>query len=307
MQPHIAHFLPHPVPPPSGATAATVEIAPCLLATSARAGPPPSASACTRAPAGALRAAATCSRAHAERGSALSRPRERGLPPQPLRSPSDDGRAQASRRRAGVGRARPRQRWSRRSLCCGRSSRRLRDAALAQRASSGDDPASVVPASAPLYAGAVVRPEEPAEERARVGRDERSPTKPTPTCACSGCCRRRAADRSTISTTSRPGSALRRIFLLAQRRCGTVAGRLLSRAARAARAARSAATRAGSRSAARGLQGAVVLDTTDAGKAGSFLTREARTAGAHAASYRGVAYQRDLETASRSGSSIASR
>jgi hypothetical protein len=40
-----------------------------------------------------------------------------------------------------------------------------------------------------------------------------------------------------------------------------------------------------------GVQGAIVLDTSDLAKARSFLDNEAHHAGAHAASYRGVAYQ----------------
>jgi len=42
---------------------------------------------------------------------------------------------------------------------------------------------------------------------------------------------------------------------------------------------------------ARGVQGAIVLDTSDASKASSFLNSQAKRAGAHAASYRGVAFQ----------------
>jgi hypothetical protein len=40
-----------------------------------------------------------------------------------------------------------------------------------------------------------------------------------------------------------------------------------------------------------GAQGAIVLDTSDAAKASSFVSTEARHAGAHAASYRGLSYQ----------------
>jgi hypothetical protein len=40
-----------------------------------------------------------------------------------------------------------------------------------------------------------------------------------------------------------------------------------------------------------GVQGAIVLDTRDEAKASSFISDEAQHAGAHAASYRGVAYQ----------------
>ena len=40
-----------------------------------------------------------------------------------------------------------------------------------------------------------------------------------------------------------------------------------------------------------GVQGAIVLDTSDAAKAASFISTEAQHAGAHAASYRGVSYQ----------------
>lgn len=41
----------------------------------------------------------------------------------------------------------------------------------------------------------------------------------------------------------------------------------------------------------KGAQGAIVLDTTDVGKARAFLEARASEAGAHAASYRGVSYQ----------------
>jgi Protein of unknown function (DUF3352) len=41
----------------------------------------------------------------------------------------------------------------------------------------------------------------------------------------------------------------------------------------------------------RALQGALVLDTTDAGKARSFLETQAHSVDAHSASYRGIAYQ----------------
>jgi Protein of unknown function (DUF3352) len=40
-----------------------------------------------------------------------------------------------------------------------------------------------------------------------------------------------------------------------------------------------------------GIQGAIVLDTSDAAKARSFVTTQARHAGAHASTYRGVAYE----------------
>jgi hypothetical protein len=43
--------------------------------------------------------------------------------------------------------------------------------------------------------------------------------------------------------------------------------------------------------AASGVQGAIVLDTSDAGKARSFLESQAKHAGAHTAAYRGVKYQ----------------
>lgn len=43
--------------------------------------------------------------------------------------------------------------------------------------------------------------------------------------------------------------------------------------------------------AAGGVQGAIVLDTSNTGKASSFLESQAKLAGAHASSYRGVAYQ----------------
>ena len=153
------------------------------------------------------------------------------------------------------------------------------------------DPAGVVPASAPLYAGAVVRPSGTLKTNANAAATSLTHQPDSYTPPRRSCSRSPAARRSTTATTSRPGweptpgsSSHRSPSLRRAPHSCSSCSRRFSRAARGHQRARG-------RSAHTGVQGAIVLDTSDAAKAGSFINTEAQHAGAHAASYRGVAYQ----------------
>jgi Protein of unknown function (DUF3352) len=150
------------------------------------------------------------------------------------------------------------------------------------------DPAGVVPASAPLYAGAVVRP---------------SGTLKTDTTA------------AATTLTHQPNSSSRLVQLLQLPGSppldyshdiapwlGPNAGIFLSSLSTSSAAStqlqqlltqvlQGSSTTSAWPFAATGVQGAIVLDTSDAAKAGSFISTEAKHAGAHAAGYRGVSYQ----------------
>jgi hypothetical protein len=151
------------------------------------------------------------------------------------------------------------------------------------------DPAGVVPASAPLYAGAVVRP---------------SGTLKTDTTA------------AATTLTHQPNSPSRLVQLLQLPASppldyshdiapwlGANAGIFLSSLSTSAAGTAqlqqllTQVLQGGSSSksawpfGAAGVQGAIVLDTSNAAKASSFISTEANHVGAHAASYRGVSYQ----------------
>jgi hypothetical protein len=155
---------------------------------------------------------------------------------------------------------------------------------------TGTDPAGAIPASAPLYAGAIVRPT--GSERTAA--------------SAAGRALSHQADPylRLLAALQTPGSppldfnrdvapwlgANAGIFLGSlnaseQSKIGT----LLAGLARELLGGTSAA--GAFPFSAHGIQGAIVLDTSDTGKARSFLESQARRAGAHAAAYRGVAYQ----------------
>jgi len=152
------------------------------------------------------------------------------------------------------------------------------------------DPATAVPASAPLFAGAIVRPT--GSQKAAASAAGRTLT--------------RQADPylrllTALQTPGSPPLDFGRdvapwlgpsagIFLssLTTTEESKIGG-LLSGLARDLLGGSSGAS--AFPFAAHGLQGAIVLDTSDAGKARSFVESQAKRAGAHASSYRGVAYQ----------------
>jgi hypothetical protein len=155
----------------------------------------------------------------------------------------------------------------------------------------GEDPARAVPASASLYAGATVRPTGSLKTAALdAGHALTHQTNPylrltqllqTPGSPPLSFSRdvapwlgpQAGVFLTSAGVSSKAQSAL--LLALIQGLGGSGAGAFPFSAGAGAGAA----------------QGAVVLDTTDSGKARSFLNAQAAHAGAHAATYRGVSYQ----------------
>ena len=153
------------------------------------------------------------------------------------------------------------------------------------------DPATVVPASSPIYAGAVLRPEGSLKSSASAA--GRALThQPDPYLRL-------------LTVLQTPGSAPLDfshdvapwlgpnggIFLASVNDAAgkSSTGQLFSLLSEGLLGGASAALPFPF--SAQGTQGAIVLDTSNAGKAESFLDSQAKRAGAHAASYRGVAFQ----------------
>jgi hypothetical protein len=152
------------------------------------------------------------------------------------------------------------------------------------------DPALLTPASAPIYAGAIVRPEGQQKAAAvaagRLLTHEADPylrllaalqTPGSPTLefkrdVAPWLGPRAAVFLGSLATTGRSGVA-QLLTLLKEALLGGPS------------AAHPFLFATG------GVQGAIVLDTTDAAKARSFLQSQAARAGAHAVSYRGITYQ----------------
>jgi Protein of unknown function (DUF3352) len=161
------------------------------------------------------------------------------------------------------------------------------------------DPASVIPAAAPLYAGAIVRPEGALKSAAlATGRTLTHQADPylqllraiqTP-------------GSSTLDFKSDVAPWLGRqaaVFLSSldsseESRVGQLLSALLSGSSTASAfpfgSQVGSSGTAGGSSAEGGGQGAIVLDTSDAAKARSFLDSQAKRAGAHPTAYRGVSY-----------------
>jgi hypothetical protein len=152
------------------------------------------------------------------------------------------------------------------------------------------DPASAIPASAPLYAGAIVRPT--GSEKAAASAAGRTLTR-----QADPYLRLLAALQTPgsppldfghdVAPWLGPGAGIFLSSLTASEQ--SKIGGLLSLLARDLLGGTSAAN--AFPFAAHGVQGAIVMDTSDEGKARSFLESQAKRAGAQAASYRGVAYQ----------------
>ncbi len=156
------------------------------------------------------------------------------------------------------------------------------------------DPATVVPASAPLYVSATVKPS---------GKLKSATTASTQKLTHSG--EPFSSLLKLLSPSGRQLSYARDVKPWLGARAGAFAISLDS--AKATEAITSSLSEAIAKSsiaaAAEGIlqqllagktsTGAVVLDTTDTGKANAFLTARAQEAGAHATSYRGVSYQVD--------------
>jgi hypothetical protein len=155
---------------------------------------------------------------------------------------------------------------------------------------SSIDPARVVPASTPLYAGADVRPTGKLQEAARAaGRDLTHQADPY---------------LRLLAALQTPGSSAidfkHDIEPWLGRRAGvflTATGSSEEKSVSSLLALVERGLLGGASStsafpfAARSVEGAIVLDTRDAAKARSFLAQLASRAGAHTSSYRGTSYQ----------------
>jgi hypothetical protein len=152
------------------------------------------------------------------------------------------------------------------------------------------DPASVVPASAPLYAGATIRPGEPLKAAARAA--GRTLThQADPYLNLLGALQTPGSPALNFEKDVAPWLGARGgIFLSSLDASGEARiGQLLSLLAKGRRGGTSAASSAPFGT--NGVQGAIVLDTSDVARARSFLASQAKRAGAHASVYRGVSYQ----------------
>lgn len=150
------------------------------------------------------------------------------------------------------------------------------------------DPAGITPASAPLYAGAVVQPD--------------GALKTDATAAATTLTHQPHTFNRLVGVLQAPGTPPLDYSKNIAPWLGPNAGIFLSSlpASSAGTAQlqqlltqilQSGSTTSAWPFSATGIQGAIVLDTSDATKAGSFVSTEAQHAGAHAASYRGVSYQ----------------
>jgi len=147
------------------------------------------------------------------------------------------------------------------------------------------DPAGVVPATAPIYAGADVRPEG-AEKSGALA-------------AGSSLTHERDPYLRLLAALQTPGSPpldfSRDVAPWLGRRAGVFLSSLSSAGALLPLLEQgllgSSAAGGSFPFGTSGAQGAIVLDTTDSGKAHSFLTAQAAHAGAQASSYRGVSYE----------------
>lgn len=152
------------------------------------------------------------------------------------------------------------------------------------------DPAGAVPASTPLYAGATVRPGEPLKAAARTAGQRLS----------------HQADvyLRLLSALQTPGSSALTFSHDVAPWLGVHAAIFLGSSGATSEASVSrllallqqgllggSATASAFPFGPKGVEGAIVLDTSDATKARSFLDAQAARAGGHAATYRGVSYQ----------------
>lgn len=154
---------------------------------------------------------------------------------------------------------------------------------------SSADPASVVPASAPLYLGAVVRP----SGSLKAGATSVATTlthQPDSFARLAAVLQAPGSPPLTYSHDLAPWLGTNAGIFLTSLSTSTAAttqlqqllGEVLQGGASSTQSAWPFAS---------GVQGAIVLDTSDSSKAASFISTEAGHAGAHPASYRGVDYQ----------------
>jgi hypothetical protein len=151
------------------------------------------------------------------------------------------------------------------------------------------DPAGVVPASAPLYAGAVVRPGGALKTDA-IAAATTLTHQPDSYARLAGILQAPGSPPLDYSHDVAPWLGPNAgIFLSSLSSTAAATGHLQQLLSQVLQG--SSSTTPSAWPFASGAQGAIVLDTSDAAKAASFISTEAQHAGAHAASYRGVSYQ----------------
>jgi Protein of unknown function (DUF3352) len=157
-------------------------------------------------------------------------------------------------------------------------------------AGTAADPAAAVPASASLYVGATVRPEG-SEKAAALAAGQALTGQADPYLRLLSVLHAPSAPALSFTRDIAPWLGARAgIFIgAASPSSRAAAGQLLTLLQQGLLGGSS--TTGAFPFGAGGAQGAILLDTTDATKARAFLTAEGTRAGAHSASYRGVAYQ----------------
>jgi hypothetical protein len=155
---------------------------------------------------------------------------------------------------------------------------------------SSADPASVVPASAPLYVGAVVRPDGTLKTDATAAGTTLT-HQPAAYARLAGVLQAPGSPPLTYSHDIAPWLGTNAGIFLSSLSTSTATTAQLQQLLGEVLQGSASSTTPSAWPFASGVQGAIVLDTSDASKAASFISTEAQHAGAHAASYRGVSYQ----------------
>jgi hypothetical protein len=154
---------------------------------------------------------------------------------------------------------------------------------------SSVDPASVVPASAPLYLGAIVQPGGSLKSSATAAATTLT-HQPDPYTRLASVLQAPGTPTLTYSHDLEPwlgtNAGLFLTSLSTSAATTTQLQQLLGEVLQGGASSTPSAWPFAS-----GVQGAIVLDTSDSSKAASFISTEAGHAGAHPASYRGVDYQ----------------
>jgi hypothetical protein len=152
------------------------------------------------------------------------------------------------------------------------------------------DPAGAVPASTPLYAGATVRPGEPLKAAARIAGQTLSHQADV-YLRLLGALQTPGSSTLTFSHDVAPWLGAHAAIFLGSpgATSATEVSRLLALLQRSLLGG--STTTSAFPFGASGVEGAIVLDTSDATKARSFLDAQAARAGGHAATYRGVSYK----------------
>ena len=146
------------------------------------------------------------------------------------------------------------------------------------------DPASVVPAAAALYAGATVRPSG-AQKTAALAAGKALTHEANPYLRLLGTLQTPGSGQLSFSRDLAPWLGPHAGIFLTSLGSSSALPSLLEQGLLGR------SNSAGFAFGADGAQGAIVLDTSDSAKARSFLDAQAAKAGAHATSYRGVAYE----------------